>query len=222
MKEDIVILHRLNNSAVKKRYWAEPSDDFDRGEDGYYNVRNAAWQFLIDNKVEFLPLDMFDLLSRCGCMSIDFTTAKPLFQHIIGSEYFDGSVDCFVIFDGEKKVVVYNETLPQSRLNYSLAHEIGHVVLKHNESRAFRYDAEADMFASRILMPAAVLKACRVSSAEEISALCDVSLAAAERRWERLKLLNDRGKFLTSEAEQKVLAQFADFIRDYLQHNKKK
>lgn len=222
MKEDIVILHRLNSSSDPKAvYWGAPKDDFDRGEDGYYHVRDAVWKFLIDNKVDRLPVDLSELYLNNGWMVIDFQTARPQFEHIIGSEYFNGGVDCFTIFCDGKIIVVYNEELPIQRLRYSLAHELAHIVLKHNEKMSFRYDAEADMFASRLLMPLAVIKACKMSSAEEIADICEVSLPAAQKRFERLKKVSDRNKFLSSDNEKKVVAQFADFIRDYLANIKR-
>ena len=212
MRKDVVILHRLNGKPVAEKFWAEPSDEFERAEDGYYSVRDAAWKFLIDQKIEYLPLDLFEIFERMGCLCIGFSSARETIEPIIGSEYFGEGVDCFTIFDGDKTVVVYNESLPQERLNYSLAHELGHIVLRHDQNTPFRYDAEADMFAARILMPTAVLKACKVTSAEEIAQICDVSMAAARKRWDRMKTLNDRQRYLSSPLEKQVLAQFADFI----------
>jgi len=43
--------------------------------------------------------------------------------------------------------------------------------------------------------------------------LCHISYAAARFRAERMKLLYERNKFLTSPLEQQVYLQFKEFIR---------
>ena len=70
----------------------------------------------------------------------------------------------------------------------------------------------ANVFASRLLAPACVLWGCNMQSAAEIAQLCGISQTAAEFRWERLQLLYQRGKFLTSPLERQVYAQFRPYI----------
>ena len=220
MRDKIVILHRVNSNSQDASYWASPvAEDFDRGEDGYYTVRNAVWQFLIDNNVSYLPIDLDTLFARGGYVLIPFSDARPLLADIIGETYFDGNLDCFTIFYNDKVTVVYNEDLPQVRLRFSLAHEMGHIILKHNEHTPFRYDVEADLFASRLLMPACVISACKVQSAEELATLCEVSLSAARSRFARLQQLSDRNMYLRSDAERQVMAAFHDFVQGYLALN---
>lgn len=75
----------------------------------------------------------------------------------------------------EKKITIGLRDTHKGRLNYSLAHEIGHVIL-HNEkmmelarirplreirrfeSRRHRFDVEADRFAAELLMPMRAVK----------------------------------------------------------------
>lgn len=62
--------------------------------------------------------------------------------------------------DLESKIVVYNSTHPSVRNRFSIAHEIGHLLLKHSfkndifclKSRDPR-EVEANMFAAELLMP---------------------------------------------------------------------
>jgi hypothetical protein len=47
---------------------------------------------------------------------------------------------------------------------------------------------------------------------QDISGVCNISLSSAKKRAKRMKELYHRNKFLTSPLEQKVFAQFKDFI----------
>lgn len=70
----------------------------------------------------------------------------------------------------------------RARLNFTLAHELGHIVLGHrgNDPGA---EAEADCFASHLLCPRPALRLlqakCGAIYAEQVAELCYVSLSAA-------------------------------------------
>jgi Zn-dependent peptidase ImmA (M78 family) len=106
-----------------------------------------------------------------------------------------------------------------------VAHELGHILLGHvgeyhlvNREPSPHDDPieqEANGFAARLLAPACVLWGCGASSAEEIAALCDISMAAARYRWERMQILLERDKFLRSPLERKVYKRFSKYIKLY-------
>ena len=75
-------------------------------------------------------------------------------------------------------------------MRFTLAHELGHVALKHKLNPAAHRNIEfdkkrtinemqANIFARDVLMPACVLAKLNVSTANEISRLCDVSITSA-------------------------------------------
>ena len=68
------------------------------------------------------------------------------------------------------------------------------------------------MFASRLLAPACVLWALNARTPEEIAALCQISHQAAKFRAERMAILYERNRFLSSPLERKVYDQFKEFI----------
>ena len=90
---------------------------------------------------------------------------------------------------------------------YSIAHEIGHILMGKDIS-----EYEAERFAIDILAPACVLWGLHIHSAEDISRVCNISLTAARRRAERMSILYQRNKFLTSPLERQIFKQFSDFI----------
>lgn len=135
--------------------------------------------------------------------------------------------DGFAICRKGKYYIFYNDLCNVGRQRFTIAHELGHIVLGHlqegqytmiNREPALRDDPEelqANQFAARILAPACVLHALNVRSAEEISRLCGISHQAAEFRLARLRVLNQRDKYRTSPLERQVYEQFKPFLEAY-------
>jgi len=208
----------------------------------YQKARDASWQCLIDHGVSKLPISISELLRAegipfgCYCDNRMQLRKNGLFKLMEN--------DGFTLMDGAGKQRVYfNELLPPPRCRFTLAHELGHIYLGHlrmpepgcstvtvlnREPHPFDdpWETEANIFASRLLAPACVLKELGLNTPEEIAALCGISLTAARFRAERMEKLNERehtrfaaGKrscFYLSPLEQQVSAQFSEFIQAVL------
>ena len=65
---------------------------------------------------------------------------------------------------GGRGVLLVNSSLPQGRARFSIAHELGHLLLRHNplgrigEPRDPDQERQADRFASELLMPESLLR----------------------------------------------------------------
>lgn len=195
----------------------------------YKNSRDAAWQILIKNKISRLPVSVEKI---CKAEKIKLCTYKDGEKIIKSLKLLEntGGNDAFSI----GRVIFYDDTKPKTRQRFSIAHEIGHIVLHlHNQTgptvlnREISCDdnpleSEANIFASRILAPLCVLHYINVSSAEEISEICNISLIAAQIRYQRLCEIRNRdlemkkikgyGCFLLSPLERKVHNNFKEFI----------
>lgn len=178
----------------------------------YQKSRDAAWQILIDFKISSLPVKITDLCKKLG---IEVKLAK-----------IDSESDGFSFMkDGSPIIVLNANCTSTSRLRFTCAHELGHIILGHvgvyelvNREPSpsdNRIEHEANVFASRLLAPACVLWGCRVKCAEDIIKLCDISYAAAEYRMQRMNILYARNKFLTSPLEQQVYKNFKPFIEKH-------
>lgn len=116
--------------------------------------------------------------------------------------------------------------MERSRL--TIAHELGHITLAHqlanvrytaaNPERVFkrRHPAEvqADAFAQRLLCPACVLHGLGLTTAEEIAKYCCVDLDVAEKRLERLKVLDKRNKYFTDPLEKELYDKYSEYIEE--------
>ena len=130
---------------------------------------------------------------------------------------------CSIVDRSGKWTIIYEDSDPKGRIRFTLAHELGHILLGHELAAGFGhyrkitagrpvFEQQADEFAARLLAPACVLWALDITAADEIAALCDISRAAAEYRAERMKVLKGRGKFLAHPLEQQVYAAFQPWI----------
>ncbi len=174
----------------------------------YKISRELAWEILLREKVTALPVSTSKL---CRALGIHLAYGTPS----AGSDGYSIALDA-------KMYILIRKELLIERARFTVAHELGHILLGHvgkyglvNREPAPTdnpIEKEANVFASRLLAPACVLWGCGVSTAEEIAALCDISLQAAQIRAERMAVLYKRGHFLVSPLERKVYEQFRPFI----------
>lgn len=87
--------------------------------------------------------------------------------------------------------VAYNQANPYSRISFSLAHELGHIILGH-PYKDEGFEKEANYFASNILAPRIAIHYAHCQNAADVSHVFGLSLEAAEyayedyKRWLRL------------------------------------
>jgi Zn-dependent peptidase ImmA (M78 family) len=178
----------------------------------YKNVRNAAWQCLIDHKITTLPVDLIRIAAESGVV-----IRKNSEVH----ELYDRESGACILHNGQW-YLIYDDTCIIGRRRFTIAHELGHIFLGHElingrHGRSFNIrkpqsETDADVFAARLLAPACVLWALNLRTAEDVADVCCISAAAAKIRADRMRVLYDRQKFLTSPLERRVFDQFKDFI----------
>lgn len=184
----------------------------------YENVRNAAWQCLIDYKIDALPVDLLKIVNDAGI--------KIRKNSDVG--ILSGCESGACMLDSGTWYMVYDDEATLGRRRFTVAHELGHLFLGHElvngyHGRTFNTDRpqsekEADMFAARLLAPACVLWALDVHQAGDIAKLCNMSKAAAKARAERMAVLYERNMFLAHPLERVVYEQFGGFIARERKH----
>lgn len=200
----------------------------------YQMARDAAWRILLQCKVRELPVDPIRISQLLGIKVITYREAKELIVALGFSKFTEGN-DGFSLMLRKRPVIFYDdETTTPERQRFTLAHELGHLVngdlgdlptCRNTEVAEGEPDKErsANIFAARLLAPACVLHALKVSTVEEIEALCKISRPAATFRLRRLELLYKREEeflrtrgyscFGLSPLERQLEKQFAAFIK---------
>lgn len=98
-----------------------------------------------------------------------------------------GKADAFTVRQGSRCLVCCRMDGNPARLNFTLAHELGHIVLRHAGGSEAE-EREADHFASCLLCPEPVRERLPEGlSAEDVAALCYISVAATQAAMRRRK-----------------------------------
>ncbi len=204
----------------------------------YTEIRDADWQLILDLKIGKLPVKISEVLAALG---IEIHTYKDNYEVLVGFGLKEKmkTCDAFTLFLNDKYVIFYDETKSHDRIRFTLAHELGHIILgsgftkmpsgllvSTRNSEPSENDApeetEANMFAARLLAPSCVLHELKLFTVEDIMKYCNITKTSAAFRLKRLMLLEERnerfilerghGCFYQSPLEQEVRQQFNDYI----------
>lgn len=199
----------------------------------YTQARDMVWRILLKNQITELPIKISDLCKNAGAKVLSYSKKSELLGKLNLLEH-SKKTDGFTVSRKEQYIIFYNDICSVSRIRFTLAHELGHILLGHispdgvtlinrePSSQDDPLEQAANVFASRLLAPACVLWGLGVTTAKQIMKLCDISQTAAEFRAERMRILYERdrqfratrgkGCFLLSPLERQVYKQFKPYI----------
>ena len=201
----------------------------------YPYARQRAYRLLCELEIDRLPVDPWkvaadlpnvhickwtDLRENCGDddpLFIDKEGADAKTQHL------RGQADYLVVYDD--RVENYQ------RVRWTIAHEIGHIVLGHltsfdatalnrgslTEAEYRVLEREADTFAVNLLAPMTIINRLpSIRTKDDLKALCDLSGEASDNCMEELRLLKSGQKLPFPIKEEDVLyRQFFRFISEF-------
>lgn len=181
----------------------------------YFRIENMVKDFIIANEINELPVDLIEIAYKNDWIIMPYSKiVKQLAELYEEIMYTDWGFT--ILFNG-KYMIFYDDTIKLSAQRFTIAHEVGHIVLQHLlQSDATTREMEANLFASKLLMPLEVLKACKIDSKEEIVALCGVSFLSASYRFEKINF-ESCGKTNNHDKKDIIIKeQFSQFIKTYL------
>lgn len=171
----------------------------------YKKTRDAAWELLLRHRIRELPVDLMRICRKEKLYLFPYSRHTAEIERLGLLQHAEGN-DAFCLSSG---MIFYNDNMGEGRQRFSIAHEIGHLVLHAdrvtvcNRTPSATEDdpkeTEANMLAARLLAPAIVLERIGVQSPEEIAELCHISLEAATWRFKRLQLLRERDEQFRNE-----------------------
>lgn len=195
----------------------------------YKKSRDRAWEILIRHKISALPVDVFKICKDSGVSIYTYDSGKDLINRFKLSSHTDN--DGFSVKINSRYFIFYNSNIqPFGRIRFTIAHEMGHIALRHIRGNATLWnrgedktndprEVQANIFASRLLAPACVLMELNIQTADDLQAVTGLSHTAAEIRLKRLNELRTRGKFYLSPLERQVYKNFEKYI-DYFHYRK--
>lgn len=189
----------------------------------YKNARDAAWGTLLECGVQALPVKVAAICQHYNWILGDYLHGERMIE-MLGLTELSKKTDGFCTITQNHTYIFYDSTLPVGRQRFTVAHEIGHLILGHvgpgmatvenreptGSERA--EERQANQFAARLLAPACVLHELGAVTADAIQDACGISRQAAEFRAQRMQELEHRGRYYTSPLEQQVAEQFKSYI----------
>lgn len=193
----------------------------------YKKSRDAAWQILIKNKISGLPISVEKICKSERVRLLTYREgAKMIAQLSLEAHTKDNDAFSF------SRIIFYDDRTSLTRQRFSIAHELGHILLhqptyptalnREISPHDDPLEAEANVFASRLLAPMCVIHFLNLNTPQELAELCQISRTAAEIRYQRLCLIRERdrktatakgrGCFLLSPLERKVYSNFKKYI----------
>jgi len=183
----------------------------------HFYISHLTRDFILKNKIFSLPINLNSIVNFNKWKVIKYSKLKKLniveYESVMKTNY--GFAE---LTPNDDYIIFYNDELPRGVQRFTIAHEIGHIILHHFKVPIENREQEANMFAARLLMPMCVLHECKIKSEQEIMNLCDVSYISAHYRYERLVMLEDRNKFYVDYNEEVLKSKFEDFIKEYLKN----
>ncbi len=195
--------------------------------DGYKKARNAAWQALLDNGICELPVDLCKIIKGHNITLKSYENAQIIFG-ILRLHDVALQTDGFTTIILGVPCIFYDNSKPIPRQRFTIAHELGHILLGHltgssvlcrclsrwngEQGEPSPLEAQANIFASRLLAPSCILHEIGASNAKDIAKIAGISLQAAQIRSQRLVTLGERDKYYQNKIELAVSAQFEDYI----------
>jgi Zn-dependent peptidase ImmA (M78 family) len=186
----------------------------------YLRIVNIAYEIIINQNCNALPLDPLEFkIDSVIIMSFQDYAAKTGID--INTLTRNGKfVDGYTFSQNGLNVIFYNKDTYEPRARFTLFHEIGHIVLKHDK-QSDKNEAEANFFAAQCIIPNALLKEIinrgYSVTKEMITQTFNVSEQVALNRLNYLKEFPD---FHKNEYDDILIALFAEYLNSKFPNKK--
>ncbi|MDO4605456.1 MAG: ImmA/IrrE family metallo-endopeptidase [Helcococcus sp.] len=141
----------------------------------YEEIKRIIVELFIKYDVKCIPISGFELASKMGIRVVPYSSCAEEKQ----KQLLKISEDGFFVEKADNEFYIYyNDHQNYGRINNTILHEIGHIVLDHTEESELA-EAEVNFFAKYALVPPVLVHKLGLKTYYEISELFDVSLKAA-------------------------------------------
>jgi len=193
----------------------------------YKDIRNTAWEMLLNFKPNCLPIDINGIAAACNVTVQTYAKSEEL-TAACGLESVRDENRAFSVFT-DRWYILYDDA--DDAPLFAVAHELAHILLKHpfmrqkvgfftasysnfnrDELCLLAEEQDANALATRLLAPACILRRLKVCDAETLIWLCGLPFSVAEARAERMAQLVNRDKFFLHKDEERVYELFKEFV----------
>ena len=120
----------------------------------YDEIREEVANLIEDFGIEVYPFSIWRLLRKMGIRVVPYSLLEGSLRDEVERVWPDAFTFRPDDFDPSRTIVFYNDSKSRGRIRFTLAHELGHLVLGHPNSDDPQLEAEANFFANYFLAPA--------------------------------------------------------------------
>lgn len=126
-------------------------------------------------EINCVPISAFEIATKMGIKVIPYSAYGEKIKSLMLKESKDG----FVVTYKGKFCICYNDEINNyGRVNNTIMHEIGHIVLKHSQDSELA-EKEVKFFAKYALAPPVLIHKLKLKDVASISKAFDISIEAA-------------------------------------------
>lgn len=197
----------------------ERTDNLKSEKPDFDKCEKYATRLLNQQNIKSLKIDVMTLKYDKTIIFDTMQNYERLSNQPIPIKYRDGVLQdgCTIKVKNNLFLILYNERVTNPlRLNWTLAHEVGHIYLGHDVNDSI-HEVEAHCFAAQLLMPEIVIRElaaeCPDISALDIYFLFNVSTDAAQKR---IETLHKKQYYFCDYENRQLLNKCLPLIKEYL------
>ena len=141
----------------------------------YEEIKHIVVRMFIKYGVSCVPINGFEIAHKMGVKVIPYSAYPQSKRWLLIKKSEDG-------FSVEKTngqwYIFYNDEKDYGRVNHTVMHEIGHIILDHTEDSALA-EKEVKFFAKYALAPPVLIHKLKLDNPESISQIFEISYEAA-------------------------------------------
>ena len=143
----------------------------------YEELKRIVVDMFVKHGVSCVPISAFELAFKMGITVIPYSAFPPRKRLLLLKKSTDGFSVKFAT--GEWRIY-YNDNIQRNgRVNNTIMHEIGHIVLDHSEESDLA-EAEVRFFAKYALVPPPLVRKLGTTDCVQVMTTFDVSIEAAQ------------------------------------------
>ena len=141
----------------------------------YEEIKRIVVRMFVKYGVSCVPINGFEIAHKMGVKVFPYSTIAPSKRWLLIKKSEDG-------FSVERTngqwYIFYNDEKGYGRVNHTIMHEIGHIVLDHTEDSELA-EKEVKFFAKYALAPPVLIHKLKLNDPESISQRFEISYEAA-------------------------------------------
>lgn len=141
----------------------------------YEEIKRIVVKMFIKFGVSCIPINSFEIALKMGIKIIPYSAFAANKRWLLLKKSEDGF--CLERTNGQW-YIYYNDEKEYGRVNHTIMHEIGHIVLDHTEDSELA-EKEVKFFAKYALAPPVLIHKLNLNNPESISQIFEISYEAA-------------------------------------------